>query len=422
MEREEIEYIYNLRRFGMKLDLSIMREFAEIRGNPQDNFKSVHIAGTNGKGSVASAIYSILRRIYNVGIYTSPHLVRYSERIIVNDEEISEDYIARFVQEVKPIIKELAKENRNPTFFEVSTMLAFEYFASMNVDFAVLEVGLGGRLDATNIVTPEITSIVTIDLDHTHILGDTIRDIAREKAGIIKPNVPVVVGERKKDAVKEIKRIANLRNAPYHNIWEETEFEDIRIDLNGLRFKAHTPISSYNISTPLPGKHQITNMLVAIRMAELLQENYTISHSDIEEGIKNIRWKDRFQVKRREPLLIFDSAHNPSAAKALVSTIKDVGIKEPTFLFSILSDKNIDGFLEEIAKVSKKIIVTEIGYERRRTELKDIEMHAKKYFPQVVSIKNSCDALKYAIENEKRIIATGSIYLLGELEKCLMSL
>ncbi len=422
MEREEIEYIYNLRRFGMKLDLSIMREFAEIRGNPQDNFKSVHIAGTNGKGSVASAIYSILRRNYNVGIYTSPHLVRYSERIIVNDKEISEDYIAKFVREVKPIIEKLAKENRNPTFFEVSTMLAFEYFSFMHVDFAVLEVGLGGRLDATNIVMPEITSIVTIDLDHTHILGDTIRDIAREKAGIIKPNVPIVVGENKKDAIEEIKRIAELRNAPYHNIWDETEFDDVHIDLNGLKFKAHTPISSYSIETPLPGRHQIINMLVAIRMAELLQENYTISHSDIEEGIKKIRWKDRFQVKRREPLLIFDSAHNPSAAKALVNTIKDVGIEEPTFLFSILSDKSIDGFLEEISKVSSKIIVTEIDYERRRTELKDIEAHAKNYFSKVISIKNSCDALKYAMKNEKKIIATGSIYLLGELEKCLMSL
>lgn len=422
MEREEIEYIYNLRRFGMKLDLSIMREFAEIRGNPQDKFKSVHIAGTNGKGSVASAIYSILRKNYSVGIYTSPHLVRYSERIIVNDREISEDYIARFVREVKPIIEELAKENRNPTFFEVSTMLAFEYFSYMSVDFAVLEVGLGGRLDATNIVMPEITSIVTIDLDHTHILGDTIRDIAREKAGIIKPNVPIVIGENKKDAIEEIKRIAELRNAPYHNIWDEMEFEDVHIDLNGLRFKAHTPISTYNIETPLPGKHQITNMLVAIRIAELLQENYSISHSDIEDGIKNIKWKDRFQVKRRRPLLIFDSAHNPSAARALVSTIKDVGIEEPTFLFSILSDKNIDEFLKEISKVSKKIIVTEIDYERRRTELEDIVEHAKKYFSKVIPIKNSCDALKYAMENEKKIIATGSIYLLGELEKCLMSL
>ncbi len=422
MEREEIEYIYNLRRFGMKLDLSVMQSLADIRGNPQNDFKSVHIAGTNGKGSVASAIYSILRRKYSVGIYTSPHLVRFSERIIVNNEEIDEEYITKYVREIKPIVEELAKENRNPTFFEVTTMLAFEYFSFKNVDFGVIEVGLGGRLDATNIITPEITGIVTIDLDHTHILGNTIEDIAREKAGIIKKGIPVVVGERKNEATRVIKEIAEKREAPYHNIWDETKFENINIDLNRLKFEAYTPKDVYKIVTPLTGRHQITNMLVAIRMAEILGENYNISHANIEMGIKNIKWKDRFQVKTRDPLLIFDSAHNPSAARVLVSTLKDLNIERPTFLFSMLSDKNIDDFLKEISKISEKIVVTEIGYERRRTALKDIERYAKKYFPTVISFKNSCDALKYTLKNERKIIATGSIYLLGELEKCLMSL
>jgi len=422
MEIPEVEYLYNLRRFGMKLDLSIMHSFAEMRGKPQNNFKSIHIAGTNGKGSVAAAIYSILRRNYSVGLYTSPHIIRYSERIVVDDEEIDEEYIVNFVREVKPIIEELAQENRNPTFFEVTTMLAFEYFSHKKVDFAVLEVGLGGRLDATNIVLPEISAIVTIDLDHTHILGDTLGDIAREKAGIIKENVPVVVGEKKDEALRVIKEIARKKRAPYHNVWSEMSINDVRVDFNGTRFTVSSPIREYTIEVPLIGRHQITNMLVAIRMAEILSENYDIGPRDIVEGLKNIRWKDRFQVKREKPLIIFDGAHNPSAAKALVETIKDLNIESPTFVFSILSDKNMDQFLQILSSVGRRIIVTEIDYERRRTALEDIEKCARKYFPDVLAFKKSCDALKYAYENEEHIIATGSIYLLGELEKCLRSL
>ncbi len=422
MEIPEIEYIYNLRRFGMKLDLSVMKEFAELRNNPQNRFKSVHIAGTNGKGSVAAAIYSILRRNYSVGLYTSPHLVRYSERIIVDDEEIEENYIVNFVRELKPLIERMAKDNRNPTFFEVTTMLAFEYFSHKNVDFGVLEVGLGGRLDATNIVVPEIAGIVTIDLDHTHILGNTLHEIAREKAGIIKDGIPVVVGENKKEAEYVIRKIAERRGAAYHNIWEEMRTERIKIGLDGLEFTAHSPLRDYKIKVPLTGRHQITNMLVAIRIAEILGENYSISKGDIEEGLRRMKWRDRFQIKMWEPLLIFDGAHNPSAARALASTIGDLKIKNPTFLFSMLSDKNIEEFLSIISDLSQRIIVTEIGYERRKTELEDIVKYAKKYFKDVIPFKSSCDALRYAIENERKIVATGSLYLLGELEKCLMSL
>ena len=357
-----------------------------------------------------------------MGLYTSPHIIRYSERIIVDDKEIDENYIVKFVKEIKPIIEELAKENRNPTFFEVTTILAFEYFSHKKVDFGVLEVGLGGRLDATNIVTPEISAIVTIDLDHTHILGNTLAEIAKEKAGIIKNNVPIVVGERKKEAIEVIKEIARKRNAPYHNVWDEMNVKNAHVDFEGTKFTVSTPIRDYKIQIPLIGKHQITNMLVAIRMAEILSENYTIGTQDIIEGLKKIRWKDRFQIKRWRPLIIFDGAHNPSAARSLVQTIKDLNIEYPTFLFSILSDKNMDEFLRILSSVSKKIIVTEIDYERRRAALRDIEKCARKYFSEILIFKNSCDALRYAFENEDKTIATGSIYLLGELEKCLMSL
>lgn len=419
MEPPEIEYIYNLRRFGMKMDLSVMRELARELGEPQNYFKSVHVTGTNGKGSVCAFVYSILKRKYSTALYTSPHISRYTERIVVDDEEIPLDYVINFIREWKEKIEKLAKENRNPTFFEVTTALAFKYFRDMNVDFAVVEVGLGGRLDATNIIIPEVAGIVTVDLEHTKTLGNTIEDIAREKAGIIKPNVPVVVGERKINANRIIREIAERKHAPYHNIHEEFKFEDVKISIEGLNFKTLSPVREYKIQIPLTGMHQLTNAAVALRIAELLEENYSITKRDIEEGLKNAKWKGRFEIKRRDPLLIFDSAHNPSAMERLVETIKVLKIKNPLFLFSMLSDKDMDSVLKKIGEVSDRIIVTEISYEKRRASLEDIARVAHKYFSEVRKIRDPCEALNYCIERGENTIATGSIYLLGDLEKCM---
>ncbi len=422
VESEEILYLYNLRRFGMKMDLSIMRSLAEQLGNPHENFKSVHVTGTNGKGSVCAMLYSILRRRYSVGLYTSPHVERYTERIIVDDKEIDEGYVVSFIRNWRPTIEKLASENRNPTFFEVTTALAFEYFSERGVDFGVLEVGLGGRLDATNIVTPEVSGIVTVDLEHTNVLGDTIEKIAWEKSGIIKSNVPVVVGEKKRDAVEVIKKVAEKRGARYHNVNDEMHVENVSINFDGTRFRALSPIREYDVRIPLIGKHQVLNALVAIRMAEILGENYSISHGDIEKGLAATHWRDRFEIKRREPLLIFDSAHNPSAMKILVNTVKDLGIHEILILFSMLSDKDIEKVLRILSTISRKIVVTEINYEKRRATLESIKRIAERYFPEIHAFKDSCSALKYALSTGENVIGTGSIYLLGELEKCLKSL
>ena len=421
MEAPEIEYIYNLRRFGMKLDLSVMNEFISLMGNPQENLKFAHIAGTNGKGSVAYFLYSIMKRNYSTGLYTSPHVERYNERIIVDDREIETSYIINFVRKYRKKIEEMAKKKRNPTFFEVTTSLALKYFEDMKVDFVVFEVGLGGRLDATNIVHPDITAIVTIDKDHTKVLGKRISQIAREKAGIIKPNVPVVVGEEKPAAISVIKKIASKKDAPYHNVNEECSFSDVRMNLDGMEFNVKTPVREYRLKTRMVGYHQIKNILVAMRMAEILSENYTINREDIIEGVSSAFWRDRFEVKRRNPLLIFDSAHNPAGARTLADTISKLNLQGSTLLFSMLKDKDINKYMKIMRKVASKIIVTEIDY-YRKMPLSTIEKYAKKYFKDVKSFPNSCDALKFSLENEEKIIACGSIYLMGELEKCLKSL
>ncbi len=419
MEVEEIEYLYGLRRFGMKMDLSVMRSFSEMRGRPQDRFRSVHIAGTNGKGSVAMMMYRILREKYSVGLYTSPHLVSFTERIIVDDEEIPLDFVVNYVREMRPLIEELARENRNPTFFEVTTMMAFEYFSARNVDFAVLEVGLGGRLDATNVVVPEVSVITSIDYDHTHILGDTLTKIAREKAGIIKAGVPVVVGRMEDEPREEIRRIAEERGAPFHYVPNEVKILNVDMDLNGIRMGVRTPVREYSIETPMLGEYQIENIITAIRVAELLGERYGIGKEEIERGLKKARWKDRFEVKMKKPLLIFDSAHNHSAARYLVRTVERLGIEGSTFLFSMVSDKNLDGFLKEISKVSRRIVVSEMSYQKRKSTVEELGSAARKYFEEVIEISDPCEALNYVLEREKVIIATGSIYFLGDLEKCL---
>ncbi len=418
MEVEEIEYIYNLRRFGMKLDLEIMKDFAALMGNPQEGMHFAHVAGTNGKGSTASFLYSIMKRKYRTGIYTSPHILRYNERMVVNDEEISDEYIINFVRKYRPIIEELAKEMRNPTFFEVTTALALKYFKERNVEFAVMEVGLGGRLDATNIISPDITAITSIDKEHTNVLGKTIEKIAKEKAGIIKPGVPVIVGEHKKKATREIKKIAEMRGAEYHNINEECSYRDLKMNLEGLQFILETPVNEYKIKTKMIGKHQIKNVMVTVRMAELLSENYSIKKGDIEEGIREAKWRDRFEIKREKPLLIFDASHNPAGARVLRDTLRSLNLRDITLLFSMLEDKDIDSYLRKFRGLVDKVIVTEINYYRKRKG-EQIKESAEKYFDNVILIKNPCEALSYALKNEKKILATGSIYLLGELEACL---
>ncbi len=417
VEIEEIEYIYNLRRFGMKLDLSVMRDFAALLGNPQDDVHFAHVAGTNGKGSVCAFLYEIMKRKYRAGIYTSPHVKRYTERIVVNDEEIPEEYIVDFVRKYKATIEKLAKENRNPTFFEVTTALALKYFSEKNVEFAVMEVGLGGRLDATNIITPDITAITSIDKEHTNVLGKSIEKIAKEKAGIIKKGVPVVVGEHKKKATQVIKKIADMRRAMYHNVNQECIYEDLKMEIGGMEFTLKTPKEEYRIKTKMIGRHQIKNVMVAVRMAELLQENYSITKSDIEKGIEETKWRDRFEVKSNEPLMIFDASHNPAGARVLRDTLRDLNLRDVTLLFSMLEDKDVDSYLKKLKGRVNKVIVTEINYYRKMNSEK-IKKIAENYFSNVILIKNPCEALRYAINNEEKILATGSIYLLGELESC----
>jgi len=416
-EAPEISFLYGLTYEGRRENLGIMHELLMYLNNPHlSGVKYVHITGTNGKGSVCSAVYSVLKRKYRAGLYVSPHVYRFNERITVNDKQIEDEYIINFIRGFMSIIEKLKKESKRPSFFEVVTSLAFEYFARSGCEIAVIEVGLGGRLDPTNVINPLVSAITSIDLEHTQILGNTIESIAYEKAGIIKPGVPVVVGALDLRALQVIEEVARSRGAKLYVAPSEYEVSDVTLRLDGVGFRVLGKDCEYKINFPLVGRHQVNNVLIALKILELLKDHFPLEKNDIELGLAEVKLPGRFEVKLRKPLVIFDIAHNPAAARALADTISELGLENVTFLFSALSDKDLEGILSNLSRVSTDIIVTEIGYEMRKAPLEEIERCARKYFKNVKAVKDSNDALQYALEKSDTLVATGSAYLLRELE------
>mgnify|MGYP000253421863 CR=1 FL=1 len=419
-ELPEVTFLYSLTLGGKRENLDVMYELLSCLGNPHSNdARYVHVAGSNGKGSVCASVYSVLREKYHVGLYLSPHVYRFNERIMVDDREIEDEYIINFVRNIKATLEEISRKRRKPSFFEVTTAMAFQYFKEKRCDFSIIEVGLGGRLDPTNVIHPIVSAITSIDLEHTYILGDTVEKIAFEKAGIIKPCTPIVAGVKNERALKVIRRIAEEKKAPLHNALSDYDVHDVNINLDSMRFKISSDRGEYEINFPLIGRHQVNNVLVALKILEILGESYSIERRDIESGLSKVRLPGRFEIKLRKPLLIFDIAHNPAASKALADTIRDLGLENPTLLFSALRDKDIDGILRNLSGVSDEIIVTEIDYEKRKAPAEEIEKFARRYFRNVKVMKRSHKALEYAMESSDIIVATGSAYLLRELEEYL---
>lgn len=410
---DAIAYLNSLGLHKVKPGLERTIKLLEILGNPQEVAPSVLIAGTNGKGSVASAIASVLEtQGYKTGLYTSPHLIRVSERIRTNCNEISMSDLSQLILEVKQASSTLPDE---PSYFEVLTVSAFLYFAQRKVDFSVLEVGMGGRLDATNVVKPILTVITNISKDHTEYLGDSIREIAFEKAGVIKNRVPLITGA-KEEALSLIKSVAYENSAPI-SIFEK----DFRVEGESTEDFSYfgNVWNLEHLTFGLHGFYQIQNSSLAVAALESFSKLYevNINEESLRKGLSSVRWEGRMEIVRRDPPLILDGAHNPSAAEALRESIEKMfpGMKF-VILIGMLSDKDHEGFMRAIYPIAECMIVTDVPSERG-IAAKELANIAKPYVNKIKVIDDFKEAYKEILSLQKPVCVTGSLYLIGAIKQ-----
>ncbi|MBU0568525.1 bifunctional folylpolyglutamate synthase/dihydrofolate synthase [bacterium] len=409
--REAVSYLESFIRFGICLGLDNITCLLGLLGNPQDRLKVIHIGGTNGKGSSASFINSILNEAsFKVGLYTSPHLLSFQERIRINSRPIPEKELIGLTSEIKALLS--SNPSLLPTYFEVATAICLSYFAKEEVEIAILEVGMGGRLDATNVVNPLVSVITNVDLEHTDQLGKTIREIAYEKAGIIKEKGLVVTACEKEEALEVIKEVCSRKKAKLFRVGKEIKIEG-KDRIRGL----HTRYE--NLKLPLIGEYQLKNAACAIGACELLGQN--ISKETIIKGLANTCWPGRLEVLSRNPLLVLDGAHNPAAISALFGTIaREFRFENLILIIGILKDKDIPSMIEEIFKKERKpekIHIVRLAYVRGASP-KEIEKEVAKYTARVQLHPCVKEAILKAKEEacpKDLILITGSLYAVAEV-------
>ena len=363
--RQAINYIENTGKFGSRLGLENVSRLLDILGNPHRELRIIHVAGTNGKGSTCSFINSMLiYQGYNVGLYTSPYLEEFNERIKINNVNISDEDLAQSVSRVSDAIGQMIEEGcDHPTEFEIITACAFLYFRDRDVDFAVIEVGLGGRLDATNVCIPLVSAITSISMDHTEYLGDTLARIAFEKGGIIKNKRPVVLYQQSDEVESVISSICSERYSELF-ITENDKIEYISEGMSSQSVNLEVMGHFYSgIEISLPGRHQARNLAVALSVLRLLEISSDISQVDTEalyRSIRETRWPGRMEVIKTEPLTIIDGAHNPDGAAILSESVDRYLVgKKINLVFGMLRDKDILSVAKLLAVRANRIIITE---------------------------------------------------------------
>ncbi|MEM0157917.1 MAG: folylpolyglutamate synthase/dihydrofolate synthase family protein [Thermoplasmataceae archaeon] len=414
-----LNFIYTLKREGIKLDLGITRLFSGYLGNPENSFESYHIAGSNGKGSTAALIYNILSERFRTGLYTSPHLIDFSERIISGKVPISREYVTEFIRSNASTVHELMAQNRNPTFFEFTTIMAFKYFQDTGAEFASIEVGLGGRLDSTNIIKPRVSIITQVGYEHADKLGGSLTSIATEKAGIIKDNVPAVLGDNKPEVTRTIRRIASLRNSTLYEVDRDTVASDIQYSLEGTSLKLSTPKREYKLKSNLTGVFQPRNIASAVLAMEA-DESVGITKGDIERGVANTIWPGRLQKISSKPTVLVDCAHNPPAANALRISLKKLGVENPLAVVGMLSDKDVYSFLKVMSQITDRVVFTTPDEPDRAVDPHKLENLGGKFFRELSVVPNLKEAYNLAKESSDLVLVTGSMYLVGaimEMEK-----
>jgi dihydrofolate synthase/folylpolyglutamate synthase len=424
---DPIEFLLSLEVLGMKFGLENMRRLCSALDHPELAFRSVLVAGTNGKGSVtamvSAALYASGRR---VGRYTSPHLLRLEERFVIDETEVDTADLRAAAGQVQRAVQTLLDRGElegPPTFFECTTATAFELFRRAGVDIAVLEVGLGGRLDATNVVTPVAAAITSIDVDHQAQLGSTIAAIAREKSGIVKPGVPVVVGPLPQEADAVVAETCQEHGAPLIRIGRDVSVEAALRD--GLTFVsiATTSRRLRNVRLALTGRHQASNAAVAVALLDQLSRvGLEIEDEAVVTGLSAARWPARLERLRwRNCDVLLDAAHNPAGARALADYLREARWSDVTLVFGAMRDKDVSGMLKELLPLCAVVICTTAQSPRamRSTELGEISVELAGSTVRVETIPEPRVALARACELERSVVAAGSIFLIGPLRDIL---
>jgi len=436
--QQALDYLYSFVDFSLSrldryaaehFDLARMVELMELLGDPQEEYAIIHVAGTKGKGSVSALCSSALQAGgYRVGLYTSPHLHDYNERIKVNGQPISHPEMVSNVEKLKPHIESIPEL----TTFEITTALALDYFAAMDVDVAVLEVGLGGRLDATNVVMPDVGVITSLSYDHTYILGNTLSEIAAEKAGIVKPDVPLVVAPQKDEALMVIEEIAREQYAPLTLVGRDYLFAADSQSLDGQSLmiwsSEEQPLADEYFETggqgrwepvtlwlPLLGYYQVENAATAYAALQLLRgKELPLSQEAIRKGFSQVFWPGRFEVLQRNPPVVVDSAHNRDSAQKLRQTLDDYfPTKDVILVFGASEDKDIRGMFTELMPRIEKVVATR-SFHPRAMDPQEIVDAAHQFGKSTVVVEDVADALIEALrlaEAGSMVLASGSLFI-----------
>jgi len=411
-----IAYLYSLQKHGIKLGLETMAALMGRLDKPYERFRTLHIAGTNGKGSTAAMTAAVLQAAgFRVGLYTSPHLVDFRERIRVDGKMIDEEHVSQLTQQ----IRDACGHDLSPTFFESTTAMAFQYFADASVDVAVVEVGLGGRFDATNVVQPVACAITTIALDHQEYLGPTLSSIAAEKAGIVKPRIPVIVGHLDTEAEESIERIALERQAPMYRL--NRDFQTIGASTSGFDYRG---VSSRRdgLTCPLAGRHQLDNAACALALLEAAAaEGFLASEEAVREGLRSVKWEGRLEIVERSPTIVLDGAHNPAAASVLADSLAEMMRERPRgrliLVFGMMRDKNHRGFIMPLRQLVGEVVLTQADLPRSAT-VSDLRVSLRDWLPFLHEAPVPVDALalaKQLADPDDVICVTGSLMLVGDI-------
>ncbi|MGC9195787.1 MAG: bifunctional folylpolyglutamate synthase/dihydrofolate synthase [Syntrophobacteraceae bacterium] len=413
---KSLDYLYGLQKFGVKFGLNCTESLLARVGNPHRKLRSIHIAGTNGKGSTAAILSRILlKHGLKVGLYTSPHLVRFTERFRINDEEVRAEKILEVFEKIRSILD----ESEPPTFFEMVTAMAFLYFAEQEVDLGIIETGMGGRLDATNVIAPEVCVITNIGLDHQEYLGATLSSIAREKAGIIKQGAPLVTGALQPVAQSIMKTVCMNKSAPLYRFKS-----DFRVRQNwkgGFQYRG-MGMNLPSLALNLRGHHQLGNAALALATLEVLEGKQLIvlRQDIIRDAMQDVRWPARLEVLQTNPIILLDGAHNPPGAESLREALMDdFPQKKIHLVIGVMADKDIVGILRRLLPLAETAIFTKPQYARAASP-EDIRRMARPYIQKCYVIAEPAAAIQEAKNlagPDDLICITGSLYFAGEVKQ-----